>query len=144
MIKVISYQRCCEGGPQQDQRWLQSSQSSSYGSQRQQLQLLVLSGHHHCWPFSAANTSAVNGYENGSDWHWWSSHPTLLRRWSEDSMLEDLEVFMAVEVVEEEDEVKLGLDRSWNPGLGSPTLVAPVFIMASRQKTRRGKIKKII
>lgn len=46
---------------------------------------------------------------------------------------------MAVEVVEEEGEVKLGLDRSWNPGLGSPTLVAPVFIMALRQKTTKGK-----
>lgn len=65
MIKVISYQRCCEGGPQQDQRWLQSSQSSSFGSQRQQLLLLVLSGRHHCWLFSAANTSAVNGCRNG-------------------------------------------------------------------------------
>lgn len=39
-------------------------------------------------------------------------HATLLRRWSEDSMLEDLEVFMAVVAVEEDDEVKLGLGRS--------------------------------
>lgn len=66
MIKVISYQRCCEGGPQQDQRWLQWSRSSSYGSRRQQLRLLVWSGRHHCWLFSAVNTSAVNGYKNGS------------------------------------------------------------------------------
>lgn len=53
-------------------------------------------------------------------------------------MVEDLEVFMNVVVVEEDDGVKLGLDRSWNPGLGSPALVAPVFIMALRQKTRKG------
>lgn len=39
-------------------------------------------------------------------------HPTLLGRWSEDRMLEDLEVFMNVVVVEEDDGVKLGLDRS--------------------------------
>lgn len=55
-------------------------------------------------------------------------------------MLEDLEVFMAVvEVAVEEDGVKeLCLARSWSPGLGSPTLVAPVFIMAARQQTTPG------
>lgn len=51
-------------------------------------------------------------------------------------MLEDLEVFMAVEVVVEEEGTKEAcLARSWSPGLGSPTLVAPVFIMAARQLT---------
>lgn len=55
-------------------------------------------------------------------------------------MLEDLEVFMAVvEVVVEEDGAKEPcLARSWSPGLGSPTLVAPVFIMAARQQTTPG------
>ena len=51
-------------------------------------------------------------------------------------MLEDLEVFMAVEVVEEEDGTKEAcLARSWSPGLGSPTLVAPAFNMAACQLT---------
>lgn len=56
-MKVISHQRCCEGGPPQDQKWLQWSQSSSSGSRRQHLLLLALSGRRHCWLFLAANTS---------------------------------------------------------------------------------------
>lgn len=56
-------------------------------------------------------------------------------------MLEDLEVFMAVEVVVEEEGAKDAcLARSWSPGLGRPTLVAPVFIMAACQQTTPGKI----
>lgn len=66
MNKVISHQRCCEGGPRQDQRWLQWSQSSSYGSQRQQLLPLALSGRHHCWLFSAANTSGKKCFISSS------------------------------------------------------------------------------
>ena len=51
-------------------------------------------------------------------------------------MLDDLEVFMAVEVVVEEDEAKeFCLVRSWSPDLGSPTLVAPDLIMAAFQLT---------
>ncbi len=51
-------------------------------------------------------------------------------------MLEDLELFMAVEVVVEEEGAKeVCLTRSWSPDLGSPTLVAPAFIMAARQQT---------
>ncbi len=51
-------------------------------------------------------------------------------------MLEDLEFLMAVEVVvEEEGAVEACLARSWSPGLGSPTLVAPAFIMVARQLT---------
>lgn len=55
-------------------------------------------------------------------------------------MLEDLEVLMAVEVVEEEGFKEVCLARSWSPGLGSPTLAAPVFIMAARQQTTPGRI----
>jgi len=66
----------------------------------------------------------------------------LLRRRSEARVLEDLEVLM---VLEEEEAVvvvvvvvvaeeAVGMDaclaRSWGPGLGSPTLVAPPFSMA--------------
>ncbi|TNN82724.1 hypothetical protein EYF80_006965 [Liparis tanakae] len=52
-------------------------------------------------------------------------------------MLEDLEVFMAVELVVEEDGAKEAcLVRSWSPDLGSPIFVAPDFIMAVRQLTR--------
>ena len=52
-------------------------------------------------------------------------------------MLEDLEVFMAVEVVAEEEEgaKEACLARSWSPGLGSPTLVGPALIMAACQLT---------
>lgn len=51
-------------------------------------------------------------------------------------MLEDLEVFMAVEeVAEDEGVTEACLARSWSPGLGRPTLVAPVFIMAACQQT---------
>lgn len=58
---------------------------------------------------------------------------TRLRRWSEASVLEDLDVFIAVEVALEEVWVREPcLARSWSPGLGSPTLVVPVFIMAAR------------
>lgn len=58
---------------------------------------------------------------------------TRLRRWSEASVLEDLEVFIAEEMVLEEVWVREPcLARSWTPGLGSPALVAPVFIMAAR------------
>ena len=54
---------------------------------------------------------------------------TLLRRRSEASVLDDLEVFMAVEV---EDGAKVaGFARSWCPGLGRPTLVVPAFNMAA-------------
>lgn len=49
-------------------------------------------------------------------------------------MLEDLEVFMAVEVVAEEEGAEEGC-LAWSPGLGSPTLVAPAFIMAACQLT---------
>lgn len=49
---------------------------------------------------------------------------TLLRRWSEASRPEDLEDFMAVEVEEEATEVSFCI-----PGLGSPPLVAPAFII---------------
>lgn len=54
-------------------------------------------------------------------------------------MLEDLEVFMAEEVVEAEDVEGACLTRSWSPGLGSPTLVAPAFIMARCQRTKPEK-----
>ena len=54
---------------------------------------------------------------------------TLPRRWSGGNMLEDLEVFMAVEVDEEEAK-EVCRARSWSPGLGSPTLVAPALSMA--------------
>lgn len=51
-------------------------------------------------------------------------------------MLEDLEVFMAVEVVEEEGGTEEAcLPLSWSPGLGSPTLVVPAFSMAVCQLT---------
>lgn len=51
-------------------------------------------------------------------------------------MLEDLEVFMAVEVVDEEEGTKEAcLARSWSPCLGSPILVAPAFSMAACQLT---------
>lgn len=52
-------------------------------------------------------------------------------------MLEDLEVFMDVEalVVVVEDAREACLPRSWSPDLGSPILVAPVFIMATSQQT---------
>ena len=51
-------------------------------------------------------------------------------------MLEDLEVFMAVEEEAEEEGVKEAcLARSCSPGLGRPTLVVPVFIMVACQQT---------
>ena len=55
-------------------------------------------------------------------------HFTLLRRRSEASVLDDLEVFMAMEV--EEGAKVAGFARSWCPGLGRPTLVVPAFNMA--------------
>lgn len=56
-------------------------------------------------------------------------------------MLEDREVFMADEVVEEEEGVREDcLGRSWSPGLSSPTFVAPVFIMAGCQKNKPRRI----
>lgn len=55
-------------------------------------------------------------------------------------MLEDLEVFMAVEVVVvEEDWANEAC--FWSPGLGRPTLVAPVFIMVACQLTTPEKKK---
>lgn len=48
-------------------------------------------------------------------------------------MLDDLDVFMAVEEAVEEEVAKETC--FWSPGLGSPTLVAPDFIMAARQLT---------
>lgn len=53
-------------------------------------------------------------------------------------MLEDLEVLMAVEVVEEGCK-EVCLARSWSPGLGSPNLVAPVFIMAALEQNTAGR-----
>lgn len=60
-------------------------------------------------------------------------------------MLEDLEVFMAVEVVLEEDgATETCFVRSWSPGLGSPTLVAPDFIMAVLQRTTPEREEKLL
>lgn len=47
-------------------------------------------------------------------------------------MLEDLEDFMTVEVEVEEEAKEVCF---WSPDLGSPTLVAPAFIMAVSQQT---------
>lgn len=57
---VVPYQTDCGGGPQGDPIWLQWSQSSSSGNQRQQLPALALSGHRHCSLSSATNTSSVS------------------------------------------------------------------------------------
>lgn len=54
-------------------------------------------------------------------------------------MLEDLDVFMAEEMVLEEVWLREPcLARSWRPGLGSPTLVVPVFNMAARHGQNPG------
>ena len=45
-------------------------------------------------------------------------------------MLEDLEVLRELEGIVEEEGMDACLARSWVPGLGSPTLVAPPFNMA--------------
>ena len=55
---------------------------------------------------------------------------TRLRRRSEASVLEDLEVLRELEGMVEEEGMDACLARSWGPGLGSPTLVAPPFNMA--------------
>lgn len=61
---------------------------------------------------------------------------TLLKRWSAAGRLDDLDVFAAVEAVEEGNWAEDAcLDRSWSPGLGCPTLVAPVLIMAANYCT---------
>lgn len=48
-------------------------------------------------------------------------------------MLDDLDAFMTVEVVEVEEETKEVC--FWSPGLGSPTLVVPAFSMTVSQLT---------
>lgn len=163
----VSYQTECEGGLQQGLRWLQWSLSSSCGSLRQQSPAQASSTHRRCWLVSARKkpkkhpTPAVSALATRQQcgdiphsanfslccraWLWL----TRLRRWSEASVLEDLEVFIAEEMVLEEVWVREPcLVRSWRPGLGSPTLVAPVFIMAARHgqnlwfdRYYRGKIR---
>lgn len=49
-------------------------------------------------------------------------------------MLEDLEDFKTEVVVEVEVEEEAKEVCFWSPGLGSPTLVAPGFIMAANHK----------